>query len=93
MDEFINLIPFGRNNAISRAELCRLTGMNDRAVRETISQLRREHCILNNQDGRGYYRPFVDEAEYVKDYIRQETHRAKSIFWSLKGAKLWMEVE
>lgn len=92
MSDLINFIPFGKENAISREELCRLTGMNDRAIREIISQLRREYCILNNQDGRGYYRPLVDETKYVQEYIRQETRRAKSIFWSLEGARNWMEI-
>lgn len=89
-NKVLDMIPFGRKNAISRENLCRATGMSDRAVREAISILRREHCILNNQDGNGYYRPFMQDEYYVEEFLKQESRRAKSIFWSLKGAKDWL---
>lgn len=34
--DFIEAIPYGRDNAISRAELARITGMADRKLRDTI---------------------------------------------------------
>ena len=79
------LIPVGRKYAISRARLRRLTGLNDSAMRGEIAKARRETCILNLQDGNGYFKP--DNKEDVARYIAQEEHRAKSIFMNLRGAK------
>jgi hypothetical protein len=87
----IEHIPFGRNNAVTRKYLCMVTGMDDRTVRNLIARERRYTPILNSQDGKGYYQPTLDDAEEVKDFIRQESHRAKSIFYALKGAKDWIK--
>ena len=37
----LDMIPLGKENAIKRRELCMMSGLNDRAMREAISQLRR----------------------------------------------------
>jgi len=81
----IDYIPKGKDNAITREELVKLTGFTDRIIREQISQARRDTAIINNQDGRGYYKP--SDREEIERYIKQESSRAKSIFWCLRGAK------
>lgn len=81
----LDFIPYGKENAVSRSQLCKLTGLTDRKVREQISQLRRTHVIINDQSGHGYYRT-TDRAE-IERYVRQETARLKSIGWSLKAAR------
>lgn len=83
IEEFI---PYGRNNAIRRADLVNLIGMSDRVVRQMIEDARQSGVvIINMQDGRGYYRPECkSDLEY---YIRQEEGRAKSIHRNLKAAK------
>ena len=81
----VDYIPIGSKNAISRQKLCDMTGMSDRIVREAISQARRTTCICNAQDGRGYYIP--DSVKDARDFVEQESARARSIFWSLKGAR------
>lgn len=83
--EIIELIPVGAQNAVSRKTLCYITGQNDRTVRKMIAAARREHCICNSQDGAGYYIP--ETVQEAKEYLLQETHRLKSIGWSLKGAR------
>ena len=71
-------IPFGRENAITRKELCSLTKLSDRKLREQIEQARREgHIIINNQDGRGYYR--TDDPDEIARQYRQQRRRAMSI--------------
>ena len=80
-------IPYGKENAIPRHKLVEITGFTDRKVRELIALERRNHVILNVQDGKGYYIPLPEEKADVKKFIKQETHRAKSIFWSLRAAK------
>lgn len=87
MDFTIDLIPFGKENAVRRKTLAVRTGMSDRDVRLRIKELRREYVILNIQDGSGYFRPTENEREMVERYQKQEESRAKSIFWTLKPVR------
>ncbi len=87
----LDLIPYGEKNAISRTMLRVKSGLTDRAMREEISRLRREHPILNSQEGNGYFRPLPEEVQKVEKWLSQEGHRAKSIFWSQKGAREFMK--
>ena len=93
MTEILNHIPIGRKNAISRRQLSISTGLSDRVLREQISQLRRDYVILNTQDGKGYYRPSPEDKAQVERWTAQETRRAKSIFWSMRGAKIYLKGE
>lgn len=57
----------GKENAISRPELARLSGLSDRVVRQAIEDARQDgHLIINRQDGSGYY-----IAEDIRDIARQ----------------------
>lgn len=80
-------IGIGHENSITREDLCKLTNLTDREVRECISVARRNVPILNLQDGCGYFVPTKKEVAYLRKYIRQETKRAKSIFWSMRAAR------
>lgn len=82
-------IPYGQGRAISRKALCQATGLDDRTVREAISKARRDVVILSAENG-GYYQPTEEESKEVAKWLKQETNRAKSIFWSMKGARRWM---
>lgn len=83
----VDFIPYGKENGVTRDQLKMLTGFTDRAVRKEIERLRTSGvCILNHQNGTGYYRPNKDETAYVKRYIRQEESRLKSIRRGLRGA-------
>lgn len=81
----LDLIPYGKQNAVSRSDLVKQSRLSDREVREEISQLRRETPILSF--GGGYFRPTKEEKPLVEKWIKQETARGKSIFWSMKGAR------
>lgn len=83
----IDYMPCGQKNAITRAELSKITGLKDRVVRELIGQARRETPILNTQNGEGYFIPLPSEKHLVERWLKQEESRAKSIFWSIRGAK------
>lgn len=85
----IDYIPYGKENAITREQLSKVTGLPDRAMRKEIELARRDTCIINNQNGKGYYRP-TDKAE-VERYIKQEESRAKKIFMALGGARKYQE--
>lgn len=68
----------GKWLAVTRAQLCALTGMNDRQVRQEIEDARHLWVIINNDgDGKGYYFPTgIDEVE--KQY-KQNKKRFMSI--------------
>lgn len=88
--DIMNYIKVGKENAITRKELCALTGMEDRAIREHISQARRFVPIINLQDGSGYFIPNLEKADEIselKHFVAQEEKRLKSIGWSLYAAR------
>lgn len=84
----LNLIGTGEENAIHLDELMNLTGMGNRELRKCIETLRRSGAvIISNQNG--YFQPL--RPHEVERYVKQETGRAKSIFYTLKAARKWCE--
>ena len=76
--DIIDYIPHGKDNAITRAELCSITNLQDRPVRELIETARRNGTIiLNDQDGKGYY--ISDNLSDIKRQYHQNNSRAMSI--------------
>lgn len=98
-----DLIPIGRENAISRAYLVTLCVKNhlvdeklkleskDRAMRRLVERARIDYTILNLSDGEGYYRPSIEDIQDLQRYIRQEEKRAKATFRNLTNAKALYE--
>lgn len=86
-------ISIGHDNAVTLIDLKRATGIKDsRVIREMISQARHTYPILNMQDGKGYFLPIPGEEDHlVRAYLKQEQHRAKSIFWSLHGCRDYLK--
>ena len=87
--DILQFIPTGKENAITREELVRLTGLCDRVNRKLIARARRFSPIINTSEGVGYYKP--TEKSEVIEFLNQETHRARSIFWSIKGCRDWLK--
>lgn len=85
----VEMIPTGRQNAVKGIELRQSLGISDRKLRELVSLARHDVCILNEQNGKGYYKP-ENRAE-VEKWLKQEVARAKSILWSTKGAKEFLK--
>lgn len=93
------LIPIGRDNAISRKALVSLCITNklidgnisqdsqDRAMRVLLERARMDTTILNLSDGVGYYRVSMEDLQDLQRYIRQEDSRAKSAFRNHENAK------
>ena len=70
-------IPFGKDNAISRKKLEKVTGL-----------ARRNTVILNLSNGQGYFQPIEgEEDELVIKYYKQESSRLKRIGWSLLATR------
>lgn len=86
--KIVDYIPFGKENAISRQQLERVTGLSDRDVREEISLTRRNTVILNFSNGKGYFQPIQgEEDDLVVKYFKQEDSRLKRIGWSLLATR------
>ncbi|WP_448902707.1 hypothetical protein [Eubacterium sp.] len=83
--DIVDYIPFGRENAVTRAQLRSRTGIDDRTIRDMIADARRDTVILNMQDGKGYFRPLPEEINYVKAHERQESARIMS---QIKGLEV-----
>ena len=83
----LRLIGKGEENAIHLSELIQHTELYDREVRKCIEQLRRGGEVIISSTN-GYFRP--ETPAELKRYINQETHRAKSIFYTLKNARQMM---
>lgn len=80
-------IPFGKDNAISRKKLEKVTGLSDRDIREEIAMARRNTVILNLSNGQGYFPIEGEEDELVIKYYKQESSRLKRIGWSLLATR------
>ena len=86
----IDIIPFGAENAISRAELAEKSGMSDRRMRLEIQRQRDNgELILNDQRGGGYYRVGTDDLDALHRQYKQDTARAMAI---LKRRKAMREI-
>lgn len=80
----LNNIGSGEENAIHLCELRAKTGLCDRELRKNIETLRRSGTVIISSS-KGYFKP--QNRSEVDRYIKQETHRAKSIFYTLKHAR------
>lgn len=73
----LNYIPEGKDQAISRERLARVTGKNDRVVRDMIMYLRMAGCkIVSSSKGKGYYLGTDREYELFE---KEQVRRAMSI--------------
>lgn len=78
-DKLAAIIPYGRNNAISRKDLAAALGMSDRKTRSAIEDARADGLIIiNSQDGSGYFQ--TNDIEEMRRQYRQDTARALAIF-------------
>ena len=86
----IDLIPVGRENAISRdylVALCVQHGLvKENRKDKDIGELRNECVVLNLSDGNGYYRPTLNEYLDLQRHIRQTKSR-------IKKQQAWLKVE
>ena len=82
--EVIDCIRVGHENAVSRRDLCIMTGKRDRQVRKEIQRLRATLPIINSGDG--YFLPnsddLIDKAEATR-YLLTERAKANEIYIGL----------
>ena len=85
-------IPIGAENAITRAELARKWGVNDREARRRIAALRADdngdgYVIVSHSRGgvHGYYR--TNDTETIKRYTNEVNSRAVNTCRPLRKAR------
>ena len=84
--KILSCIGAGEENAVHLCDLMKITGLDNRELRKHIETIRRSGAvIISNQNG--YFRPLRQHE--VHKYVKQETSRAKSIFYTLKAARDW----
>lgn len=75
----LDFIPYGKDNAVTRQELVKLTGFDDRTVRNEIKKLRAEgEPILSSSHHVGYWRS--DNPNEIEGYLRECDSRCKALF-------------
>ncbi len=76
----------GAENFVSLRDLISLTGLKDRELRRCIEEMRRSGIVIISGQNGGYY--FPQDAGELSRYINRESKRARSLFYTLKTARL-----
>ena len=76
--DVLTRIPYGRDNAVSRAYLSAFFNAPDRVIRKAIQQARTEgYIIINDSTGNGYYR--TNDIDQIARQYRTNRSRAMAI--------------
>lgn len=81
-----DLLGVGRENAITRRDLERLTGLDGRSVRLLIERERRAGTPILADSTNGYYLPATDDERAA--CVRSLRHRAREILLTAKALEL-----
>lgn len=75
--ELLNLIPYGKENAISREDLSKLTAGTNRRVRDEIKRLMRNgERILSSSSAKGYWRS--DDPDEIERFLKESDNRRRT---------------
>ncbi|MBE6677923.1 MAG: hypothetical protein E7597_03915 [Ruminococcaceae bacterium] len=88
MRKIFELLPEGRENAISRRDLMTITGLNDRELRKTIAAERRAGALIlssTDSEHNGYFRPA--SADELRRFVASMTRRGKATFAAVAAAR------
>lgn len=89
-ERLLNLIPYGKENAVSREYLSYMLGKKDRMVRILIKELRiKGNIICSDSKSKGYWKP--TKRSEVRDFITQMSHYGKQCFNAAKSAREYMK--
>lgn len=89
-ERLLNIIPFGKDNAITRDKLANLIGYSDRKIRDNIHHLRMNGYVICSDSGhKGYWRP--TKRSEVNDFIIQMESYGKQCFMASKSAREYMK--
>lgn len=83
----INLIPEGKECAISRDDLRVLSGLDDRAMRDQINKS--NVLVINN--GEGYYKPSPQDYYEVLMWTRTFWNRIRNEIQRVRQGEMWLK--
>lgn len=81
------LLPTGKDNAVSTKHLCDQTGLNERTLRAVVAEERISGAVILSCN-KGYFLP-QSRAE-VEECVRTLETKGKSILYALKSARRYL---
>ncbi len=91
LEDLVEMIPTGKDDAISRRDLMKQLKVSDRKLREMIHEAREVYPILSNTGKGGYYLPA--NKEEAEAYIRQSYSYISEIHKTIPPVKRYMEAK
>ncbi len=89
-ERLLNLLQFGKENAVTRDYLSFMLDRNDREIRRMIEELRQEgYIICSSTQHKGYWKP--TKRSEVNEFIIQMDNYAKKCFKACQSAKEYMK--
>lgn len=87
LEYYYNTIPYGKENAVTYAELCEMWKTNTRQARKILHELSLfdpmdDMVLIRSSNGKGFYR--TDDLSIIKAFKKECTNKAKSNFAPLK---------
>ena len=87
----MNLLPVGKENAISTVDLVRLTGgKSSRELQERIAYERNHGAVICSGSGRGYWRP--KDRQEILEFVKTMDSRALNTLRAAKSARAVLKV-
>lgn len=85
------LLPIGRENALSTAELVKMTGCTSpRDLQQRIAEERAAGAIICSGSGKGYWRP--KNRQEIEAFVRIMDARASNTFAATRSAKAALQL-
>lgn len=87
----MNLLPVGKENAISTADLVRLMGCKSaRDLQERIAYERNHGAVICSGSGRGYWKP--KDRQEIQEFVRTMDARALNTLRAAKSARAALKI-
>lgn len=87
----MNLLPVGKENAISTADLVQLTGCKSaRELQERIAYERNHGAVICSGSGRGYWKP--KDRQEIQEFVRTMDARALNTLRAAKSARAALKI-
>ena len=86
-----SLLPVGKENAISTADLVQLTGCKSaRDLQERIAYERNHGAVICSGSGRGYWKP--KDRQEIQEFVRTMDARALNTLRAAKSARAALKI-
>lgn len=90
-EKILNLLPKGKEKAISSERLARLSGVGSvRELQKIIAKMRKEGAIICSSSAKGYWLP--KNRKEIEEFCRTMDKRARNIFNATRSAKKALEL-